>query len=112
MKIYSSHVKPGAVPVLVQDGFSWGAALFGCMWLAWQGAWIPAGLALLADVAAQLVQTAWYGAAVGVTLLLLQGIYGRYWYFSSGRCRRRMRLVRRFRRKRYMPGPVRDSTPR
>jgi len=76
VRVFSSHVKPGAVPVLVQDGFSWGAALFGCLWLAWQGAWIPAGLVLLADVAAQLVQNAWYGAAVGVTLLLLQGIYG------------------------------------
>jgi hypothetical protein len=70
-------MKPGTVPVLVPDGFSWGAALFGCLWLAWQGAWIPASLVLLADVAAQLVQSAWYGPAVGMTLLLLQGIYGR-----------------------------------
>jgi len=43
-------MRPGAAPVLVREGFSWGALLFGPLWLALHRAWIPAALALAAGI--------------------------------------------------------------
>lgn len=52
MRVYTVHVPPGsdagAPPLLLAEGFSWGAALFGWVWLAAQKLWWQAGLALLA----------------------------------------------------------------
>lgn len=37
----------GGQPVLIREGFSWGAFLFGPFWLLWNGLWLSA-LALIA----------------------------------------------------------------
>ena len=50
MKLYSAHVKADAEPVLVREGFSWGALCFGPVWLAIHRAWVPAGLSFAASV--------------------------------------------------------------
>jgi hypothetical protein len=50
MRVYTAHEKPHAAPVLVREGFSLGALLFGPIWLAIQGAWIPAGAELLLTI--------------------------------------------------------------
>lgn len=42
MNGYTAHLKPGRYPVLVKEAFSWGAFLFGPLWLAAQNAWVPA----------------------------------------------------------------------
>ena len=42
-------MRAGAAPVLVPEGFAWGALLFGPLWLARHRAWIPAALALAAE---------------------------------------------------------------
>jgi hypothetical protein len=39
---WTAHVKPGRRPVLVKEAFSWGAFLFGPLWLLARGAWIAA----------------------------------------------------------------------
>jgi hypothetical protein len=44
VKIYTAMMKPDAEPVLVREGFSWGAFLFGPIWLAWRRAWVAAAL--------------------------------------------------------------------
>ncbi|MGI4952135.1 MAG: DUF2628 domain-containing protein [Janthinobacterium lividum] len=44
MRGYTAHLKPGCTPVLVREGFSWAAWLFGPLWLAAHRAWVPAGL--------------------------------------------------------------------
>lgn len=50
MKFWSAHVRAGTAPVLVREGFSWGALLFGPIWLAVHRAWIPAAISLAAFV--------------------------------------------------------------
>ena len=50
MRVYTAHEKPHASPILVREGFSFGALVFGPLWLATQGAWIPAGVVLLLTI--------------------------------------------------------------
>ncbi len=47
MKIYTAHLRHDSLPVLVREGWSWPAAVFGPLWLLAKRAWIP-GLILLA----------------------------------------------------------------
>lgn len=47
MKIWTAHEKADAEPVLVREGFSFAAMVFGPLWLAIHRAWVPAGLAFL-----------------------------------------------------------------
>jgi hypothetical protein len=47
MKIWTAHEKPHAVPVLVREGFSFGALFFGPIWLAAHRAWLPAAAAFV-----------------------------------------------------------------
>ncbi len=77
MRIWTAHVRPNAAPVLVREGWSLGAFVFGCLWLFARGAFIPAALALAAEV---LVGVLTAGAArivleLGIALLL--GLSGR-----------------------------------
>ena len=50
MRIYTVHLRPLAPPVLVPERFSWGALLFGPLWLAAYRAWVPAAIALAASL--------------------------------------------------------------
>ena len=72
MKFWTAHVRQGAPPVLVREGFSWGALLFGPLWLAAHRAWIPAVLTVVASLLIAFLATE--GIAVvlmaGVTVLL------------------------------------------
>jgi hypothetical protein len=47
MKVWTAHEKPDASPMLVSEGFSFGALFFGPIWLAAHRAWRPA-LAMVA----------------------------------------------------------------
>jgi hypothetical protein len=77
VKVYTSHVKPGAVPVLVPEGFSWGAAIFGWIWLLFQRAWIAAALLFAAFVIVLTLSPHVSGFALLVGQFLLQGLFGR-----------------------------------
>ncbi|MEA2741125.1 MAG: hypothetical protein QOH05_4432 [Acetobacteraceae bacterium] len=46
MKIYAALLKSDAEPVLVREGFSWGALILGPFWLAAHRAWIAAAISL------------------------------------------------------------------
>jgi hypothetical protein len=48
MRVWTAHTRPQAAPVLVREGFSWWALIFGPFWLLARGAWLPALLGLLA----------------------------------------------------------------
>lgn len=50
MTFWTAHIRPASTPVLVREGFSWGAFFFGPLWLAVHRAWIPAALALAGGV--------------------------------------------------------------
>jgi len=48
MRFWTAHMRAGVEPVLVREGFSWGAFFFGPLWLAAHRVWIAAGLGLVA----------------------------------------------------------------
>jgi hypothetical protein len=50
VKIYTALLKADAEPVVVKDGFSWGAMIFGPFWLAAHRAWIAAAVSLAAYI--------------------------------------------------------------
>ena len=52
MNIYTAHLRHDSLPVLVREGWSWGAAVFGPLWLLVKRAWIPAIVLLAATLAA------------------------------------------------------------
>jgi hypothetical protein len=80
-------MRPGAAPVLVREGFAWGALLFGPLWLAAHRAWIPAALALAASI---LIAALTSGPAV-TTLLLALAV----WLGLSGQDLRRWSMRHR-----------------
>jgi hypothetical protein len=50
VKTYTALLKADAEPVLVKEGFAWGALIFGPLWLAAHRTWIAAALSLAAGV--------------------------------------------------------------
>lgn len=77
MKTWTVHLKPDQAPVLVREGWSWGAFLFGPFWLLFQRAWLPGGavLALTLILAAALRQPT--QALLSLALGVLLGLLGR-----------------------------------
>ncbi len=78
MRVYTSHVRAGAAPVLVPEGFCWAALGFGFLYLAGCGALVPAALNL-AVYLLLLALVGKLGSAPLFGLALLQGIFGRDW---------------------------------
>lgn len=76
MKFWTAHVRAGAAPVLVREGFSWGALLFGPIWLAIHRVWIAAALTLAVGVLIVLLTDDGVAAALLAALILLQGFCG------------------------------------
>ena len=70
------HIRSGAAPVLVREGFSWGALLFGPLWLAVHRAWIAAVLALAASVLIVALAKHDIAGALLATLMVLLGLSG------------------------------------
>ena len=77
MRTYTAHLKPGRPPILVRESWSWGAALFGPLWLLANRAWIPAiiDLAAIVVIAALVPDRLQFPALLGLALLL--GLLGR-----------------------------------
>ena len=77
MTFWTAHLAPDREPVLLRDGFSWGAFLFGPLWLLLHRAWIPAAIAFAATVliAALVPEPAQTVLTLGLMLLL--GLSGR-----------------------------------
>ena len=75
MRTFTAHLHPRKAPVLVPEGFSWGALFFGPLWLLRHGAWLAAVLALAALALGTLVPPALRPAATFGVLLML-GVLG------------------------------------
>ena len=76
MKIFTAHMRDSRPPLLLREGFSWCALIFGPLWLALHRAWIPAALALAAAILFQLTpEPARFVLTGGLSLLL--GFNGR-----------------------------------
>ena len=76
MRLYTAHLRDNRAPVLVREGFAWGALFFGPIWFAIHRAWIAAVIALALAV---LIVVLAPGAAKPVLILalaVLQGMFG------------------------------------
>ena len=76
MKIYTALLKHDAEPVLVHEGFAWGALVFGPVWLALHRAWIPAAISLAAYVLIGLLAPRPAAPILMVGLAVLLGLTG------------------------------------
>jgi hypothetical protein len=76
VRLYGAHLKADAEPVLVREGFSWGALIFGPFWLAAHRAWIAAGLSFAAFVFIALLAPAPAGTILSAGLAVLLGLAG------------------------------------
>jgi len=76
VRFWTGHLRPGAAPVLVREGFAWGALLFGPLWLAAHRAWIPAALALAAGTLILALSGGATATALMLGLALWLGISG------------------------------------
>ena len=71
MKFWTAHIRAGAAPELVREGFSWGALIFGPLWLAAHRAWIAAVLTLVAWVLIIVLTQDGVSAALLTTVIVL-----------------------------------------
>ena len=62
--------------MLVREGFSWGALLFGPLWLAAHRAWIPAVLTVVGSLLIALLATEGISAVLMAGIVLLLGLSG------------------------------------
>jgi uncharacterized protein DUF2628 len=76
MRVWTAHLRAGTSPVMVREGFSWGALLFGPLWFAVHRAWIAAVLSLAAFVLVVLLTQGGVMAALLLGLAVLIGLSG------------------------------------
>jgi hypothetical protein len=81
MRFWTVHLPPapqraGTEPVLLREGFSFWALVFGPFWLAFHRAWIPAVLFLCAGLAATLLPAP-LATAAPLALAWATGLFGR-----------------------------------
>jgi hypothetical protein len=75
MTSYAAYVRDGRAPVLVRDGFSFWALVFGPFWLLVHAAWIPAVLLLALDTALRAVLHGTAATIVGLGVAWLVGLH-------------------------------------
>ena len=75
MRLFTAHTRLHTAPILVREGFCWGAAIFGPLWFALRRSWVLAALALLAAVAAAATHGRW-PLLLGLALGWVQGLFG------------------------------------
>ncbi|WP_428532763.1 DUF2628 domain-containing protein [Rhodopila sp.] len=76
MKTYTALLKSDAEPVLVKEGFSWGALLFGPLWLAAHRTWIAAAITLAGYVLIAVWVPRPASTILSAGLMLLLGLTG------------------------------------
>ncbi len=85
MRIYTAHTAARRPPVLVREGFSWGAFVFGPLWLLGHRAWIACVLALCAFGLIATLARGDMAAVLGLGVAWLLGLFGqdvRRWSLS------------------------------
>jgi hypothetical protein len=76
VRFWTAHIRSGTAPVLVREGFSWGALCFGPVWLALHRAWIAAVLTLAATILVIVLASGGATAALLTALIVLLGLSG------------------------------------
>ncbi len=77
MKVWTAHLHPARPPVLVHEGWSWGAALFGPFWLLAHRAWVPGAIVLAIVVVLNLLVPQGLRGLLVLGFFLLLGLLGR-----------------------------------
>ena len=77
MRSYTAHLKPDWPPVVLLEGWSWGAAVFGPFWLLAHRAWIPAVLFGAAALLVMVLVPPGLGGLIGLGFGVLAGLLGR-----------------------------------
>ncbi len=77
MKVWTAHLHPARPPVLVHEGWSWGAALFGPFWLLAHRAWVPGAVVLAIVVVLNLLVPQGLRGLLVLGFFLLLGLLGR-----------------------------------
>ena len=77
MRTFTAHLKPDHPPVLLLEGWSWGAAIFGPFWLLAHRAWIPAVLFGAAVVLVAVLAPPGWQAVLSLACGVLAGLLGR-----------------------------------
>ena len=88
MRIYTAHIHSRKPPVLVREGFSWGALFFGPLWLLAHAAWIAGVIALALLVAICTLAPPPMRPVLALALFVLLGLNGqdlRRWSLSLRR---------------------------
>jgi hypothetical protein len=86
LRFWTAHVREGAAPLLVREGFSWGALIFGPLWLLAHRAWIPAALAIAGSVVIGAASAGETRTVLSIAYALLLGLSGNdMWRFSLER---------------------------
>jgi len=76
VRIFTAHTRADSPPVLVREGFSWGAFIFGPFWLLAQRAWIAGVLVLCAFVAISVLAAEPARSLLNLALAWLLGLTG------------------------------------
>jgi cell division protein FtsW (lipid II flippase) len=76
VKFWTAHTRSGGPPILVREGFSWWALLFGPIWLAVHRVWIPAVLTVVGTALILLLTNGGTTAALLASLVMLLGLSG------------------------------------
>ena len=76
MKIFTTHVQPSRPPLLVREGFSWTALVFGVFFFAWHRAWNAVAVDLAAVVLAGVAGHYLHSGLPVIGVLVLQGVLG------------------------------------
>ncbi len=77
MRVYTTHVKPGGAPMLVREGFSWAAFVFGPLYFAANRAWIAAAISLAVYILLSVLTNPVTGTPLVLGFLVLQGLLAR-----------------------------------
>lgn len=77
MSAWTVHLRGERPPVLVREGFSFGAFLFGPLWLAAHRTWVAAAFDLAAWVLIVALAAGGVRAVLLAALAVLQGLFGR-----------------------------------
>jgi hypothetical protein len=77
VKSFNAYTRPHAEPVLLAEGFSLGAFLFGPFWLLAQRAWIAAAVLLCLDILLALLLPERVQIPAELALAWLVGLCGR-----------------------------------
>jgi len=76
VRFWTAHIRTNTAPVLVREGFSWGALLFGPLWLVAHRVWIPAVLTAVCIVLILFLAQGGTASALVLTLMVLLGLSG------------------------------------